>query len=200
MNTGFSGMDDFMDRAWEVIYSFLINIVVFIDTLLSPFEIIGAGGMIFLLAFFVVVITKIIGRFYTTKRFITLKKEFEHWKDVRDQAIKHPDKEKGKALAKNVDQAELNKAYYDYFFEGLLKNLVTTVIPILLMVTYITKAYTPATLLNKFGSAFIFSFSFGASSRTDVSSLLWFVISLLLSFVIIAILKIGFKRLYAKND
>ncbi|WP_299981749.1 hypothetical protein [Desulfobacula sp.] len=193
-------MDDFLDRVWDLIYGFLQSTVVFLDALFSPLEILGPGVVIFLLAFIVVIITRIIARFYVTKRYVHLGKEFQHWKGVRDEAMKHPDREKGKALAKNIDQAQLNRAYYDYFFEGILKHFIGNVLPILLMVAYVTKVYTPQTLLKRFGEEWVFSFSFGSSSQTNVGSLLWFVICLILSFILFAVLKMVFKKRYAKKE
>ena len=193
-------MDSFLDRAWNVIYVFLSNTVVFMDSLFSPLEILGPEFVIFVLAFFVVIFTRIIGKFYVTKRYIKLKKDYKHWQGVREEAMKHPDREKGKALAKNVDQAELNKAYYDYFFEGLLKHFMVNVLPILLVVSYVTTVYTPANLLERFGKQWVFSFSYGSSSTVNVSSMLWFVICIILSYIIFAILKMVIKKLYAKKS
>ncbi len=193
-------MDDFMDRVWEVIEAFLHNTVVFFDALFSPLEILGPGFVIFVLAFIVIIITRIIARFYVTKRYVHLGKEFQHWQDVRKEAMKHPDREKGKTLAKNIDQAQLNRAYYDYFFEGLLKHFIGNVLPILLMASYVTNVYSPANLLKRFGKEWVFSFSYGSSSQVNVSSLLWFVICILLSFILFALLKQVFKNRYATKN
>ena len=165
-----------------------------LDRILSPLEVFGPWFVIFILAFTIVIFTRIIALSYVTKRYITLEKEFKHWKGVRDEAIKHPDKEKGKALAKNIDQAKLNKVYYDYFFEGLLKHFAVNVLPILLMVAYVSKVYTPQTLFQRFGEKWVFSFSFGSASQTNVSSLLWFIICLIFSFILFAVLKMIFKK------
>lgn len=187
-------MDDFLDRVWVPIEAFLSRAVVFFDTILSPLEILGPGVVIFFLAFLVVCITRIMARFYVTKRYMKLKKNFLHWQGVREEAMKHPDREKGKALAKNIDQAQLNKAYYDYFFEGLLKNLISTVLPILLTAAYVTTVYTPQTLLTRFGNEWVFTIRFGASFQMNVSSLFWFVICLPLSFILFAVLQKVFKK------
>ncbi|MCP4719611.1 MAG: hypothetical protein GY860_09160 [Desulfobacteraceae bacterium] len=193
-------MNDFLDRVWETIEVVLNYAVVFMDTLFSPLEIFGPGVVIFFLAFFVVVVTRIIAQFYVTKRYVHLEKEFKHWHGVREEAMKHPDREKGKALAKNIDQAELNRAYYDYFFEGLLKHFLVNVLPILLMVAYVTKVYTPETLYKRFGEKWVFSFFHGTSSQVNVSSLLWFVICIILSFILFAVIKKVYKTRYAKKE
>jgi len=193
-------MDGFLDRVWEVILNFLNKSVVFIDNIFSPLEFLGPGVVIFLMAFLIVCITRVVSRYYVTKRFITLKKEFKHWQGIREEAMKHPDREKGKRLARNIDKAELNKVYYDYFFEGLLKNFITNVIPILFMATYVTTVYTPETLLKRFGDEWVFSFSFGESFHMDISSLFWFVICIILSFILFIILKLVFKKLYVNKE
>jgi hypothetical protein len=193
-------MDDFLDRVWAPIEIFLNSTVVFLDTLFSPLEIFGPGVVIFCLAFLIVIITRILSRFYVTKRYVKLEKQFQHWQGVRQEALKHPDMEKGKALAKNIDQAQLNRVYYDYFFEGLLKHFITNVLPILLMVSYVTKVYTPQTLFKRFGGKWIFSFSFGPSFQMNISSLFWFIICLILSFILFAVLKKVFQKGYAKKS
>ena len=70
--------------------------------LLISAEMVIPGFVIFFLAFLIVIITRIISRFYVTKRFITLKKEFKHWQGIREEAMKHPDREKGKRLASKI--------------------------------------------------------------------------------------------------
>jgi len=192
-------MDDFLDMVWGTIEIFLDYAVVFVDKLFSPLEIFGPGVVIFILAFLLVIVTRILAGFYVTKRYRNLEKDFKHWHGVREEAMKHPDPEKGKALAKNIDQAELNRAYYDYFFEGLLKHFAVNVFPILLMVSYVTKVYTPQTLLQRFGEKWVFSFSLGSSYQVNVSSMLWFVICLILSFILFVVLKMVFKKRYAKK-
>ena len=187
-------MNNFLDKIWESILVFLNYSIAFLDRILSPLEVFGPWFVIFILAFAIVILTRIIARLYVTKRYLKLEKEFKHWHGVREEAMKHPDREKGKALAKNIDQAQLNKAYYDYFFEGLLKHFATNVLPILLMVAYVTKVYTPQALFNRFGEKWIFSFSFGSASQTNVSSLLWFIICLIFSFILFAVLKMIFKK------
>jgi len=94
------------------------------------------------------------------------------------------DREKGKALAKNIDQAELNKAYYDYFFEGFLKNMLTTILPLLLTAAYVATAYKPENLLKTFGQPHIFRFADIGGKPVVISAFFWFVISLLVVHIL----------------
>lgn len=182
-----------MDQVWERIHFFLNKVAMLLDTALSPLEILGPGFIIFFLAFSIVMVTRIIAKFYVTKRYITLKEEFEHWQSIREEAMKQPDKEKGKRMARNIDKAELNKVYYDYFFEGLMKNFITNVIPILFMASYVTTIYTPETLMERFGKKWVFSVSFG-SSPVHFSSFFWFVVSVILSFLLFFFVKKMIKK------
>lgn len=187
-------MDDVLDMAWGQIEMALAHVVRFLDLLISPLEIFGPGCVISVAAVLVVLFTRFVSRYYVTRRYTALKKEFEHWRQIREAAMKHPDPEKARALAKNIDQAELNRAYYDFFFEGMLKNLVTHVLPILLTAAFIMKIYTPDTLMERFGEKWVFAISLGGS-QIEVSSLFWFVISLITGFILYA----GVKNMVKKK-
>ncbi|MCG8638126.1 MAG: hypothetical protein MI862_00230 [Desulfobacterales bacterium] len=186
-------MDDVLDKAWDYIEIVLAYAVSLLDRMVSPFEVLGPAAVIFLLTFLVVLLTRFLSKYFVTKRYLALKEEFEHWHKIRKEALKHPDPDKGKALARNIDQAELNRAYYDYFFEGLLKNIAATILPVLLAAAYITTKYRPENLLDRFGSEWVLVISLG---RTPIqfSSFFWFVICLILSFVIYAVVKNSFKK------
>lgn len=186
-------MDEILDKIWAYIEIVLNQAVLFFDKLISPLEIFGAGFVIFLLAVLVVFLTRFISTRFVTQRYRKLKKEFEHWQLVRNEAMKHPDPQKGKALARNIDQAELNRAYYDYFFEGMLKNIVTNVLPILLTAAMITQIYTPENLMARFGDEWVFTINMGAS-QIQASSLFWYVISIVIGFVLYAVIKTLLKR------
>lgn len=181
-------MDKILDGVWNHFEVVLNHTVIVLHKVISPLEAFGPGFVIFVLSALVVFFTRFVAKAYVTKRYVQLKKEFEHWQQVREEAMKHPDPEKGKTLARNIDQAELNRAYYDYFFEGMLKNIVTNVLPILLTAAFITRIYTPENLMARFGEKWVFNLSFGGFALT-VSSLFWYVISILVCFVLYAVCK-----------
>ena len=186
-------MDDILDNIWAYVETVLNHTVLFLERLISPLEMFGAGFVIFFLAAVVVAFTRFVSRVYVTKRYIRLKREFEHWQQVREEALKHPDADKGRALAKNIDRAELNRAYYDYFFEGMLKNIVTNVLPILVTAAFVIKIYTPESLLKRFGEKWVFAFSAG-DTQIQMSSLFFYVISLAGCFIIYGVAKRFFKK------
>ncbi len=172
-------MDQFLDIVWFKIEAVILGIMRGMDTLVSPLNALGPATVIFMLVFVTVCITKLFKRFYSTKRYEELKNEFNHWSEIRKQALGVEDREKGKRLAKNIDQAKLNKAYYDYFFEGFLNNILTTVLPVLLMASYVNEAYNADKLFNRFGRSYIFQVPGFGGDPIHVSALLWFVLSLI---------------------
>jgi len=172
-------MDHYLDTIWLKIVAGVQALVRLMDALVSPLHLLGPTVIIFLLVFVTVCLTKLFKRLYTTQRYRALKKEFNHWSNVRKAAMNIEDREKGKVLAKNIDQAKLNKVYYDYFFEGFLNNILTTVLPILLMAAYINESYNPDKLSDRFGRSYLFKTPGWFGDPTPVGALLWFVVSLL---------------------
>lgn len=176
-------MDDFMDRLWALTEAGLVSLAGFLDMALSPLEILGPGGVILILAFGVVGFTRLASRVYTTQRLKELKKEFDHWHAVRQEAAQYHDREKGRAMARNIDQAKLNQVYYDYFFEGLLKSLLTNVLPILLVLAYLSRTYTAETLAARFGRPWVFSLELGPSVL-NIGTLFWYTVCILGGFIV----------------
>jgi len=186
-------MDEVFDIVWVKIIAVMQGAVHVMDRLVAPLNALGPGVVIFTLVFVTVCLTKLFKKFYTTKRYEALKKEFNHWAEIRKQALQSEDPQKGKALAKNIDQAKLNKVYYDYFFEGLLNNILTTVLPMLLMAAYVNDAYKTEKLLQLFGRSHIFKMYAFGGDPIPVGALAWFVLSLLLVHLIWAVIKLQYK-------
>nr|WP_319392537.1 EMC3/TMCO1 family protein [uncultured Desulfobacter sp.] len=176
-------MDEFLDVLWMQILNGLESVAIGLDRLLAPIEALGPALVVFVLALAIGGITKFLSKVYRTRRHKELKAEFLHWKSVRQAALDAEDREKGKAMAKNIDQAKLNQVYYDYFFEGLMKNMITTVLPILLVVAYLSRTYSRESLEIRFGSQWIFTLGSGPDAF-HVGTLLWFLICLPISFIL----------------
>ncbi len=136
-----------MGTLWLMILKTTQAVMNGMDMLLAPVNALHPLAGILLLAVCTVVVTRFLRRHVVTKRYLRLQEEFHHWYNVRQEALSaHSDPEKAKHLARNIDKATLNKVYYDYFFEGLLLNLVTTYLPILCVAGYINEAYKPENL------------------------------------------------------
>jgi hypothetical protein len=122
-------------------------------------------------------------RLIITKRYLELEKEFQHWFKVREEAMKGEDYEKAKRLARNIDQAKLNRVYYDYFLEGFLLGLMRNVLPIFLMVTYINEYYRAEELSRLFGKGYLFSIPITGGEPVMVGAVFYYIISLLLTYL-----------------
>ena len=189
-----------MDTIWEKIAAAAMALAAGFDNLLLPFHFLGPTVLVFLLAFLTVLVTKCLNRLIITKRYIKLEKNFQHWHELRQTALKCEDREKGKALAKNIDQAELNRAYYDYFFEGLLLGLVRKLLPIFIMASYINEYFQPIRLAERFGQSFIFRFSSSSGEPHLIGAIPWYIIALLLIYLGWSLVKWGYNRLKNKTN
>ena len=183
-----------LDTIWEKIAAGFIAAADGFDALLMTFDFLGPAIMVFLLAVLTVLITKSLNRIIVTKRYVKLEKEYKHWYNLRQTALTFADREKGKALAKNIDQAELNRAYYDYFFEGLLNSLVTKYLPILFLLAYVNETYRPSNLIELFGRDYVFKYGGAGESPILVGSIFWFVVSILLIYLAFFIFKKIFRK------
>jgi hypothetical protein len=142
-----------------------------------------------LLALITVGVTKLLNRVIVTRRYVELEKEFKHWFNVREEAMKGEDYEKAKRLARNIDQAKLNRAYYDYFLEGFLLGLVRNVLPIFVMVAYINEYYRAEELSRLFGKGYLFSMPSFGGEPLMVGAVFYYVITLLLTYLVWAVSK-----------
>jgi len=192
-------MNSFLDTLWEKIAAGLIALGNGFDAAVTPFHFLGPVVIIFLLAILTVLITKSLNRIIITKRYVQLEKEFKHWYHVRREAMACEDLEKGKAMAKNIDQAKLNKAYYDYFFESLLLGLARSAMPILLMVAYINEYFRAERLTALFGRNYIFKFNSSGGEPILMGVVFWYILSLLIAHLAWFIIKKCYRR-FKKND
>ena len=176
-------MEDFLDSLWLNILVLVHYIKTFLDLIFAPLNSLGPAFAIFIIAFITVIITKVLTKAFITKRYKELKKNFEYWHNIRQEAMKCEDHEKAKSLAKNIDQAELNKAYYDYFFEGFLIRLMTRLLPILSFFAYVNESYKASNLLKLFGREYVFKFKSYNGEEVVIGAVFWFVISIFLVFL-----------------
>ena len=149
-----------------------------LDFLLGHLHFLGPVGVIFLLGLVTVGVTKVLKKYIRTRRLTKLEKEFQYWLSLREEAMRCEDREKAKTLAKNIDQAKLNKAYYDYFFEGLMLSFITFYLPVISMASYINESYRSERLLEIFGRDYVFRF--GDSDPVLIGALFWFLTTVVL--------------------
>ena len=176
-------MEDFLDIVWFKIMDFFHSLATLLDAVFVPLNALGPAFTIFTIALLTVMVTKILTRTFKTRRYRQLKKEFEHWFNIRQEALKCEDSQKAKLLAKNIDQAKLNQVYWDYFLEGFLIGLVTRVLPVFSFFAYVNEAYKLENLTKLFGREYVFKFTVLNGETFFLRSGLWFVFSLLFIYL-----------------
>ncbi|SDP15025.1 hypothetical protein [Desulforhopalus singaporensis] len=186
-------MDTFLDTLWD----YLANGFIFAgDTtfsLLQHLHFLGPALLMFLLALVTVAMTKFLNRIIVTRRFTTLEHEFHHWVQVREEAMKCKDREKGGRMARNIDSAELNKAYYDYFFEGLMLGIARKIIPIFFMFAFINEYYRQENLIAHFGSGYLWQLPSVGEQPLFIGAVFWYFISLLICYFLWAVTRRLFR-------
>jgi len=195
-------MEELLDSLWFKILDLINHFVCFLDYIFAPLNFLGPVFAILIIAFITVVITKILTKVFKTRRYEELKKEFKYWYNIRQEALKCEDPEKGKLLTKNIDQAKLNQVYYNFFFEGFMLGLVTKYLPILCFLAYVNEAYKAENLMKLFGRDYIFRFAGSGGEPIVVGSIFWFVLSILLVYLGWFIIKRRYKKAMAQvnND
>ncbi len=192
-------MEDVLDIVWLKILLLIHAFVKGLDFIFTPLNPLGPAVVILVIVLLTVASTKFLSRIYKTKRYLKLQKDFQYWYNLRNEALTCKDPEKGKALAKNIDQARLNKVYYDFFFEGLLNSIPTKYLPILIMLAYVNEAFKPDKLLKNFGREYIFKFVNFDGNVIKTGAVFWFVLSMLLVYLAWFVLeKLYFK--YKKTE
>jgi hypothetical protein len=176
-------MEQLLDFAWFKIEALVYYLKSFLDLVFTPLNSLGPGLAILIIAFVAVIITKLLTKIYKTKRYKELEKQFVHYFKLRQEALQSKDGEKGKLLAKNIDQGKLNKVYYDYFFEGLLNSLLTKYLPIFSFLAYVNKAYSSSNLISLSGKEYIFKFNGLDGQTVVIGAAFWFVISLFIIYL-----------------
>jgi len=187
-------MEDVFDIVWLKILVLIHTFVKGLDFIFAPLNPLGPAVVILVIVLLTVAATKFLSKIYKTKRYLKLQKEFQYWYNLRNEALTCKDPEKGKALAKNIDQAKLNKVYYDFFFEGLLNSIPTKYLPILIMLAYVNEAFKSEKLLKNFGKEYIFKFVNIDGNVIKIGAVFWFVLSMLLVYLVWFV----FEKLYFK--
>ncbi len=182
-------MDDALDNVWLLIEAGIHKAAELLDTALFPLHFLGPEVIIFVLVLVCITLTRFLKKHFNTRRYTQLEKNFNHWFKLRQEAVKHTETRKGRAIAKNIDQAELNRAYYDFFFEGLLKSLITTWLPLLCTLAYVNDTFTPQRLMQWFGRPELFMVNGHPLLPWNIPSIFWFFISLLIVYALFPAIK-----------
>ena len=192
-------MDALLDTIWMYVEIAVQSAAHLLDQVLAPLAPLGPAAVIVVIAMSTVALTKLFGRLYQTKRHAELKRDFQHWYQLRQEALTCPDREKGKALARNIDQAKLNKAYYDYFFEGFMKSLLTRYLPILTMLAYVNEAFRPERLSAVYGRDHLFQWHLFSSEPVAINAPFWYFVAILFIYIFWAVATRLLKKRASRN-
>lgn len=176
-------MENMLDSLWMYIVAGVQHLQHLLDWVFGPLNAMGPAFAILSIAFLAVALAKLLSGKFKTKRYRELQKQFVHWYNIRQEAQQCDDPEKARLLAKNIDQAKLNKVYYDYFFEGFLNSLATKYLPIFALLAYVNETYQPANLLKQFGKGYVFKLGISSGEGIVVGAVFWFVVSILLVYL-----------------
>ena len=166
-----------MDALWAIIVSGINQLQAGLYQLISPLHVLGPVVTIAVLAVVTVLFTRFFTRRFKTRRYRALEQEFKYWFNIKQEALKLREKEPEKArqLGVNIDKGKLNEVYYNYFFEGLLNNLLTMYIPIFSMLAFVNYTYQPDTLEALFGKTHLFNLLWIDGQTYPIGPVFWFV-------------------------
>ncbi|MFW6052603.1 MAG: hypothetical protein ACOC8I_01705 [Desulfosalsimonas sp.] len=184
-----------MDELWMIILNALGHVQGGLDILFAPLHALGPVVTITVIAVLTAAATKLFNKF-RTRRYRELEKKFNYWYGIKQEALRvqDTDPEKAKELGRNIDQAKLNKVYYDYFLEGFLNSLLTMYIPILLMLSYINATYQPENLESVFGRDYLFMLPWFNGKHYEVGSVFWFIFCIFGFYIISFITKLILRK------
>ena len=177
-------MEKSLDLAWQYIATAIAYCGHTFFAFLQHLHFLGPAVLFALLALATVALTKLLSKVIVTKRFLALKKEFHHWVKVREEALKCTDREKGRMMARNIDQATLNKAYYDYFFEGLLLGIVRKILPIFFMFAFINEFYRLERMQEIFDREFVLQMGTISGEPMLVGAVFWYFLMLVAGYLL----------------
>lgn len=177
-------MESFFDTLWEYIAASMQFCGHSLYGFLENFHGLGPAVLIALLSLATVALTKLLNRWIITKRYLELEKDFHYWVGIREEAMKCEDRDKGKRMARNIDQAKLNKVYYDYFFEGLLLGIARKILPIFFIFAFINEFYRPTKMLQIFGREYVLQLPSTSGDPILIGSVFWYFISLLGGYLV----------------
>jgi len=192
-------MESILDVAWQYIAAAIQYCGQGFFAFLQNFHFLGPAVLIALLAMGTVALTKLLSKYIVTKRYIALEKEFHYWVQIRDEALKCEDREKGKRMARNIDQATLNKAYYDYFFEGLLLGIARKILPIFFMFAFINEFYRPERMLELFGREFALQIGSTTGEPVLIGAVFWYFLMIIAGYIFWSLGKRIWRNFRAEN-
>jgi len=185
-------VDEFFDGVWFKIVDGVHWCAARLDDIFSLLHPFGAMATIVGVALLTVLLQKLLTRSYRTKRHAELGKRYRELRALRDEALKWTDEERAKRLARNIDQAELNQVYYNYFFEGLMMALLTKYLPFALLLAYVNESYRSERLEELFGRQYVVRF--GGEGAAEFGAPVVFTVAVILLHVLWLVVRGRLRR------
>ncbi len=182
-------MEAWLDKLWLQIVDLILGLKMAVDYCLAPLMPLGPVAIITILAIATAALTKLLSAKIKTKRYRQTREKYLYWFNLRQEAMQCQDPDKSRQLAKNIDQAELNKAYYDYFFESFLLSIATRYIPILTVAGYINETFRGEMLMRHFGRGHLLRFGKPDDDPILIGALFGYIIALILVYIAWAVIK-----------
>ena len=193
-----------MDTLWMIVFSAIQYIQAALYAVTSPLHVFGPTATIAAIAVFTAVAARGLTVKFKTRRYRTLKREFEYWFAIKQEAtrLKDVDFETAKQMGKTIDSGQLNKAYYDFFFEGLLNNLLTLYMPVFSLLVYVNYTYRPEVLERLFGQAYLFELAWFNGQQYQIGAVFWFVACVFVTYLTAVIVSgvVGHRKNGRKNS
>ncbi|MFO7839043.1 MAG: hypothetical protein R6X08_06065 [Desulfosalsimonadaceae bacterium] len=191
-----------MDTLWAILLQAVKHIQAGLFFLVTPLHVFGPTVTIALIAAATVLLARFFSRRFKTRRFRELEAEFDYWYNIKQEALRlgAQEPEKARQLGINIDKGKLNEVYYNYFFEGLLNNLLTLYIPIFSMLAFVNYTYRPKALEAMFGSRELFSFVWLNGKSYSAGPAFWFVACVLAVYILIFAFGLFWKRRGRSGD
>jgi hypothetical protein len=194
-------MENFMDALWFKIVDLVEMTAAGLDLLFEPLHVLGPAAAISAIALAAVCVSKLLDwALPHTRRQRELEAEFNRLYRLRQEALDCGDPEKGKYLARNIDQAEMNGVYYNLFFEKLMRNLMTTYLPIFSFLAYVNEAYSPAALTAKFGISSVMTLPSLSGEAVAAGGVFWYLASVVAIFILWFAGGLLYGKMRRKND
>ena len=185
-----------MDALWTIILSGINHLQAGMYQLIRPMHALGPAFTIAVLAVVTILFVRFFTRRFKTRRYRALEQEFNYWFSIKQEALKlrEAEPEKAKQMGINIDKGKLNEVYYNYFFEGLLNNLLTTYIPIFSMLAFVNYTYQPEALKALFGKSSLFILVWVNGQTYPIGSVFWFVFCVFAAYLAFFILGRIYRR------
>ena len=191
-----------MDALWALIVSGINQLQAGLYQLISPLHVFGPALTIAVLSVVTVLLARFFTRRFKTRRYRELEQEFKYWFNIKQEALKLRDTEpdKAKQLGINIDKGKLNEVYYNYFFEGLLNNLLTMYIPIFSMLAFVNYTYQPDTLKALFGKTHLFNLLWINGQTYPIGPVFWFVFCVFAAYLAFFIIGRIYRRYAGRGN